>query len=172
MKLLTIAATLSILFACGVLIYTEWEKQHALEDAPKKPIGDSTEPVKTQAFPVQPPKAEQKTQLHPRLTFEQTEDRNDQTGSHPEPSAPDWLDTQPPPEHSSDPLGDMLDKEQVKARGAYIEDPETLELDELIAAERQQVIERFGDIPAVSLYTSLKPKYLLGKLHVDEKITF
>lgn len=176
MKLLMIAATLSILFACGILIYTESEKHHfledlpknqGLEDLPKNRVVESTQPFKTQNS-----KTARNTRLHPGFTFEQTEDRSDQTVSRPEPLAPDWLDTESAPEHSYDPWGDMLDKEQVIARGAYIEDPESMELYELVEAERQQLIERFGDIPEVRLYTSLKPRYLVGKLNFDEQITF
>ncbi len=176
MKLWMIAATLSILLACGFLVYTKWEKQHFLEGIPKNPglenlpkhrAVDSTEPFKTQEL-----KTEQNTQRHPRLIFEQAEDRNYQIESPDEHAAPNWDDNESPAEQSQDPWGDMIDKERIKARGAYIEDPENMELGELVEAERQQLIERFGDIPEVSLYTSLKPGYLVGKLNLDEQITF
>ena len=177
-KTLAILATLSVLFALSIFIYTEVGTKHfkkkepkvdpitlsttiEKEDTIKTPNGQDTR-TNTAEDPVVP--------NNPEIGINETENRK------PFPHFSDWRDDEASnhDEHTrdGDPWTDIIHQQNAKDRGAYIEDPENMDIDELVKAERQQLIERFGDIPAVHTYTSLKPKVLGKNIHPDEEITF
>ena len=177
MKVLVILATLSLLFAVGVFIYTEVStkrvdekhtKAHPTppstvveEDTIKTPATQNTK-INAVADPVGP--------NTPEMDIEEKENNK------PSPHFSDWRDDEASDhrEHtqSGDLWTDLIQKQNAKDRGAYIEDPENMDIDELVEAERLQLIERFGDIPEVYTYTSLKPRFLAGSTNFDENIAF
>ena len=71
----------------------------------------------------------------------------------------------------SDPWKHKDTIESRRARGTLITDPETMDPDELVDAIHNQLIERFGDIPQVYIFTKTKRKRLKKiPLTLDEVI--
>lgn len=87
----------------------------------------------------------------------------------------DWRTHDAPPhEHLSetDPWSDFIQENQAKARGTWIGNPATMDPDELYAAEYNQLLEKFGDIPQVHTYMEYDRKFKSDMpLSLDEKIT-
>ena len=177
MKVLTVLATLSVLFALGVFIYTEVETKHLEKQEPK--VDHITPPPTVEADTVETPNGQDtKTNTvedsvvpnNPEIGI------NEKENEKPFPHFSDWQDdaasNQDEHTRSGDPWTDLIHQQNAKDRGAYIEDPENMDIDELVKAERQQLIERFGDIPEVYTYTSLKPRFLGGSVNFDERMTF
>ena len=79
------------------------------------------------------------------------------------PSDFDWTDDDIPlsnwEQEQNDPFTDYIAEQQAKERGTWIGDPETMDPEELHNAEYNQMLEQFGDIPAVHISMMYKHRY-------------
>lgn len=74
----------------------------------------------------------------------------------------EWLKDKPkdaPLPRGTDPFSDYLAKEKSEKDGTFIGDPETMDPEELRKAMFNQLIKRFGDIPAVHALIEYQRKY-------------
>lgn len=179
MKTLAILATFSVLFALGVFIYGKMETKRFEKKELKANYITPATTVKEKEDTIKTPNRQDtgtNTVEDPIVPNNAEIIINEKKNKKPSPHFSDWQDNDisdlGQQAENRDPWTVLIHKQNAKDRGAYIEDPENMDIDELIEAERQQLIERFGDIPAVHTYTSLKPKVLSKNIHPDEEITF
>ena len=70
-----------------------------------------------------------------------------------------------------EPFNDSIAEQQSKERGTWIDDPETMDPDELHSAEYNQLLEKFGDVPEVHTYMAYM-RNATNSVHltIDEEI--
>ena len=164
-----ISLAIFFLALAAIVVYVEIDNQRFLDNLPHptRPVEPTEAEVHTHAHEpiVAPPTTAPEPIETPEPTVHQARSE----------SIEDWRTHDAPPrEHLSktDPWSDFIQENQAKERGTWIDDPATMDPDELYAAEYNQLLEKFGDIPQVHTYMEYDRKFKSDMpLSLDEKIT-
>lgn len=160
---------LFFLALAAITIYVEIDNRRFRDNLPHPTLPVETPNAERHTHESEPAAAPSTTEPEPIETQEPTVH---QVRSE---SIEDWRTHDAPPhEHHSeiDPWSEVIQENQAKARGTWIGDPATMDPDELYAAEYNQLLEKFGDIPQVHTYMEYDHKFKSDMpLSLDEKIT-
>lgn len=163
----TFFSVVFLVLLIGVCVYVEVSTRDFVDNLPKAPQKSehTTDDVVLPAPQTEEPvpsldsQEERDTTEHSALVKDET------------PSDFDWTDDEIPlsnwKQEQSDPFTDYIAEQQAKENGTWIGDPDTMAPEELHNAEYNQMLEQFGDIPAV--HTAMRYKH---KFNNDLPISF
>ena len=179
MKKLTIGAILSVAFACGIFVYTEWDNQRFVDSLPKPPTVEQA--VVTHSHPHEDPVPatpsntgvfESETVAEEDTTTEQMSE--DVSGDDTQQTDAAW---QTEDVSESGAAGQTDDEHEHQSTGSpfgrKIRNPDEMDPDELADMLLEGLLQRFGDIPEVHTFIALKrKKFKKQPLTLDEHIDY
>ena len=154
--------TLTFLFICFTVFATvaiyfliiQYEPVIRQDDVVKPQVSNTETQISSTDTKHEDVLLEQKT-IHTDVKQDDTDIKQDDTVS-------DWRDdnqTIQSKKKRSDPFTDYLQQINTKEDGTFIDDPETMDPDEFRSALERQLIQKFGDIPAVHAYMDYHTKW-------------
>ena len=180
MKKLLVGAILAVAFACGIFLYTEWEKEEFTDNLPTPPVAEEIVDVHTHPHPHEHPAPATESSAvevdsgpgaggdtvststeHKSEKDTAPVDAESQTEGVPQSGTAWQNDDEHEHQNTQDPFGKKRKR---------IED---MDPDELADMTLASLLRRFGDIPEVRTFVALDRKKLKNQpLTLDEHIAF
>ncbi len=179
MKKLMIGAILSVAFACGIFVYTEWDNQRFVDSLSKPPTVEQTVDTYSHphedAVPATPSNTgvfESETVAEKDTTTEQMSE--DVSGDDTQQTDAAWQTDDASESGAAGQTDDEHEHQSTQKPSARkISDPSEMDADELADRLLEGLLQRFGDIPEVHTFIALKrKKFKKQPLSLDEHIAY
>ena len=179
MKKIWIGAILSVVFACGIFVYTEWENRSFVDSLPKPTTAEhpTVDPhLHEETAPVSPSNASvfdtQTIFIENSVSPETSEEETAQEDTPPvdEERHPESVEESGEAWQTGDEHEHKITKDPF---GEELIDPSEMDPDDFADMILVGLLEQFGDIPEVHTFMALNRKMFKNEeLSLDERIDF